>query len=361
MAQKPTAEEIAAAVVASGATAEQGAASATAISAMLETNPQGNDFLKEFNNKIQQVWNDTHSNATIYDRFKKKADAPTVQAVVYQKVAPVNFNFNTEISTLAEDEQCQARKIPAIHSVLRNINIEKRFKTTTSELEIRKIADGQSVSSDDIIANLSASYADDRTDGFIALVDSIAANKAGDLVNAMSTLAEVSQFIQDVKYIAFKFKEKRTSDYNAFAIAGDSTAAADTKMYPDQRPVMFIDPKKLFKIEGDYYATLVQIKEALPDVDFVEVDGFTNNKFAVMVDPRVIAWFWYRYEVRPEQICGRPAGEMNVYLFCEEIMAEFTCFNRQRWVTEAPAAQAKKAAKKQPTPVTPTDDTAQGE
>lgn len=335
--QKPTVEQIAAAVVATGATAEQGAASAKSISAMLETSPQGNDFLTEFNNKIRQVWNDTHANATLYDRFKRDAEAPTVQAVVYQKIAPVDFNFDTDISDLADDEQCQTRKIPDIHSVLRSINLQQRFKTTSSQIEIDKIADGQAVSVDDIVANLGASYADNRTDKFISLVDGIAANKTGDRVNAMSTLAEVSQFIQDVKYYAFKFKEKRTDKYNAFSIAGDATAKSDTKMYPDQKPIVFIDPRRLFQVEGDYYATLFQIQQALPDVEFVEVDGFTGNKFAIMIDPRVIYWGVFVYQIWAEQMCGRPRGELNHYLYSEEIMAEFTCFDRVRWVTQAAA------------------------
>lgn len=333
-AQKPTKEEITAAVIASGATPEQGAASATAISAMLETNPQGNDYLPEFNNRIQQVWNDTHSDATIYDEFKRDTDAPTVQAVVYESIAPIDFEFNTDMDTLDKDEQCQQRKIPDIHSVLRSINIKKRFKTTSSALEISKMQSGQAVSVDDIIANLGASYADDRTKAFIQLVDSIQESKSGDITNAMATLPEVSNFIQEVKYYSFKFKEVRTDAYNAFKIAADPAAKSDTKMYPNQKPIVFIDPRKLYKIEGDYYATLYQIQQALPDVKFVEVDGLTNNKFAIMIDPRVIAWFVFHHELRSEQICGRPAGELNHYLFVEEIMGEFTCFDRQRWVTE---------------------------
>lgn len=336
-AQKPSAEDIAAAVVASGATAEQGAASATAISALLATSPQGNDFLPEFNNKIQQVWNDTHSSATIYDRFRRNTDSPTVQAVVYESLAGIDFDFETEIEDLAADEQAQKRKIPKIHSVLRSINVQRRFKTFSSELEIRKIQDGQSVSVDDIVANLGASYADNRTKKFIELVDTILPNKSGDVVNAMSTLAEVSAFIQDVKYYTFKFKEMRTDKYNAFSVANDPTAKADTKMYPDQRPVIFINPKKLYQIEGDYYATLFQIQQALPDVDFVEVDGLTGNKFAVMIDPRVIAWYTFAYQVWAEQLNGRPRGELNHYLYAEEIFGEFTCFDRIRWVTAAQA------------------------
>lgn len=333
MAQKPTKEQLTAAVVASGATAEQAAASATSISAMLDTSPQGNDFLPEFNNKIQQIWNDTHSNATLYDRFKRDANAPTLQAVVYEGIAPIDFTFATDTTTLTGDEACQKRKIPKIHSVLRSINLQQRFKTSSSEDEIRKIQDGQAVSVDDIVANLAASYADDRTDKFEALVNGIAPAKAGDVVNAMSTLAEVSQFIQSVKLYTFKFKKKRTDQYNAWTSSTDTTAKAVTKMYPDQKPIVFIDPAKLYAIEGDYYATLFQIQQALPDVDFVELENMTGNKFAIMIDPRVILWGVWRYQLRSEQLCGRPLGELNHYLFTDEIMAEYLCFNRMRFVT----------------------------
>lgn len=345
MAQKPTVEDITAAVVASGATAEQAAASAASISALLTTSPQGNDYLPEFNNKIQQKWNDTHGNATIYDRFKTAAAAPTLQAVVYESIAPIDFNFKTDTTALDGDEACNKRKFPKVHSVLRSINLQNRFKTSTSKDEIDKIEDGQAVSVDDIVANLGASYADDRTDKFETLVNSIAPAEAGDTTNAMTTLADVSQFIQSIKLFSFRFKKKRTSIYNAWSDPSDSTAKAVTKMYPNQKPIVFIDPQKLYKIEGDYYATLFQIQQALPDVDFVEVENMTGNKFAIMIDPRVILWAVWRYTLRSEQVCGQAPGELNHYLFSDEIMAEYTCFNRMRFVTAAAGVSNKSAIK----------------
>lgn len=341
MAQKPTIEEIAAAVIASGATPEQGAQSAQTISKYLETNPQGNDFLSEFNNKIQQVYNDTHSDVTIYDRFKKSAEAPTVQAVVYETIAPIDFNYNTDSANLPDDEKCNARKVPKIHSVLRSINIEQRFSTFASKYELDKIQDNQSVSVDDIVANLGASYADIRTEDFEKLVNSILPAKAGDVVNAMTTTQDLSMFIQQIRVYSRLFKKKRTDQYNAFTIATDPTAKADTKMYPDQKPVVFIEPAKLYQIDGDYYATLYQLMVALPDVDFVEVDGLTDNKFAIMIDPRVIAWFMYDKSFKPEDICGRRSEEKRYLMFTDEILAEFTCFNRMRFITASANARTK--------------------
>lgn len=334
-AQKPTDEQIAAAVVASGATAEQGAASAKSISAMLATNPQGNDFLPEFNNKIRQVYNDTHSDQTLYDRFRKFTDAPTVQAVVYEHLTPVDFNFNTDPSTLPANEQCNARKIPKIHSVLRSLSVQQRFSTFASKHELDKIQDGQAVSVDDIVANLGASYADTRTTDFETLVDGILSAKSGDQINAMATTQDLSNFIQQVRIYARLFKKKRTDQYNAFTIAGDATAKADTKMYIDEKPIVLIDPSKLYKIDADYYATLFQLTAALPDVDFVPVDGFTKNKFAILIDPRVIAWFTYDKQFKSEDICGQRESDRRYLLFVEEIFGEFTCFNRMIFRTAA--------------------------
>lgn len=341
MAQKPTNEQIAAAVVASGATAEQAATSAESISALLATSPQGNDFLVEFNNKIQQVWNDTHSAATIYDRFKRYTNAPTVQAVVYEKIAPINFDFKTDISKLDEDERCFTLKVPKIHSVLKSVNLKLRYKYTGNQFELGLIQDGQAVSLADLAANLGASYADEATEKFIQVVDGLAPAAAGDETNAMSTLAEVSKFIQSIKYYSFKFKEKRSTQFNAYSDPEDSTAKAWTKTYPDMRPVVFIDPKKLYQIEGDYYATLFQIQQALPDVDFVEIDGLTGNKFAILADPRVIAWFNLEMTFYSEKRCGMPEYDRNYYLKIQEILGEFTCFNRMRFLTSAPASKAR--------------------
>lgn len=326
--KKPTDTQIAAAVVAAGATALQAAESAAAITSLMATNPDGNDFLTEFNNAIEQRYNDIHSNATIYDRFKKSANKATLQAVVYEKIAPVNFNFTTDIATLAADEQTETRKIPAIHSILKSLNIQNRFKTTSSQIEIKKIEDGQAISVDNIVQNLGASYADDRTDKFVTLVNGIESNKTADNINAMADITAVSTFIQDLRYYSFKFKEKRTDVYNAFTLPDDITAKSDTKMRPEDKPICFISPKKLYKIEGDYYATLVQLKEALPDVDFVEVDGLTGNVFAKICDPRVIEWSDFDHELRTEQIRGRETGEFNHYLFAKDIMGSYNCFNR---------------------------------
>lgn len=331
--QKPTAEEITAAVVASGATAEQAAASATSISALLATSPQGNDFLTEFNNKIEQVYNDTHSDATIYDRFKRKINAPTVQAVVYETIPPVDFDFNTENSSLPANEQCGARKIPAVHSVLQSLNITQRFSTFASKYELDKIQDGQAVSVDDIVAGLGASYADERTDNLETLFNSIHSAKSGDVTNAMATLQNLSDFIQSIRTYTWEFKRKRTDKYNAFSISNDATAKADTKMYPDQRPVVLIDPTKLFKIDNDYFATMYQLEKALPDVDFVPVGGLTANKFAILCDPRVILWGVYNREFKPENICGRRESEKRYLLFTDDIIGEFTCFNRMIYKT----------------------------
>lgn len=334
-AQKPTDEEMTAAIIAAGATAEQAAASVASISAMLSNSPQGNDYLTEFNNAVIQRWNDVHGDRTIYDRFKRKQDAPTLQAVVYERIASVDFNYKTEISSLPTNEQCNTRKTPAIHSIFKSLNLQRRFKTTTSKHEIDKIQDGQAVSVNDVVANLASSYADERVEQFIALVDGIDSNKTKDEINTMATLADVSKFIQLVKYYTLKFKEKRTDKYNAFKIQGDATAKADTKMYPDDKPIVFIDAQRMYQIEGDYYSTLMQLKQALPDVEFVEIDGLTGNKFAVMVDPRVVEWGVYMYELRAEQICGRPAGDLNHYLFTEETMGSWTCFNRVIFRTAA--------------------------
>lgn len=128
MSKKPTVEQIVAAVVASGATAEQGAESARAITALLSTSPDANAYLPEFNNAIQQLWNDTQAADTIYDEFKHSADAATLQAVVYEKIAPVDFEFKTDISDLATDEGTETRKVPKIHSVLKSLNVQQRSK-----------------------------------------------------------------------------------------------------------------------------------------------------------------------------------------------------------------------------------------
>lgn len=328
MSKRPTVEQIAAAVVATGATAQQGADSAQAITALLATSPDANDYLPEFNNAIQQRWNDVHSTSTIYDRFKSDANAPTLQAVVYEKIAPVDFDFKTDISSLDADEGTETRKLPQIHSVLKSLNMQQRFKTTSSKIELDKIQNGQAVGVENVVENLGASYADDRTTRFVELVDGIESNKTGDETNAMADLPAVSRFIQKVKYYTFKFKEKRTDAYNAFKIDGDASAHSDTKMREETKPVCFIDPQKLYQIEGDYYATLYQMQQALPDVEFVEVDGLTDNKFAILCDPRVVLWAVFDYELRSEQLRGREAGELNHYLFAKDIMGSFSCFNR---------------------------------
>ena len=331
--KKPTEEQIVEAVVAAGATAPQAAESAAAITSLMETNPDSNDFLTEFNNAIEQRYNDVHSNATIYDRFKKAANKSTLQAVVYEKIAPVDFDFATDIAALAADEQTETRKIPKIHSILTSLNMQQRFKTTSSQIEIDKIDGGQSISVDNVTQNLGASYSDERTDKFIALVDGIVSNKTADVVNAMAVLADVSKFIQDVKYYTFKFKEKRTDVYNAFTLPDDITAKSDTKMQPQDKPICFISPEKLYQIEGDYYSTLMQLQQALPDVDFVEIDGLTGNKFAIICDPRVIEWAEFGHEIRTEQIRGRETGEFNHYLFAKDIMGSYNCFNRVVFIT----------------------------
>ena len=336
MAKRPTTAEIVAAITAAGAEAGEAATAATSIEGMLAASPDANAFLSEFNNKIAQRWNDIHGDTTIYDRFRKDAEAPTLQAVAYRKIAPVDFDFGTDISTLGTDEQTETRKIPEIHSILKSINITQRFKTTTSEIEIGKIQEGQAISVDDIIANLSASYADRRTSDFKTLVDTmIKSNKTGDEINAMANLENISAFIQKVKEFSFRFKEMRTDIYNAYVDPNDSNAKADTKMYAEDRPVCFIDPAKLYAIEGDYYATLFQLEKAVPDVDFVPVADMTSNRFAVLCDPRVVEWSRYYFEIRAEQIRGRESGEMNVYLFSKEIMGAWDCFNRVVFKTAA--------------------------
>lgn len=336
MAKRPTTAEIVAAITAAGAEATEAAEAAVNIDEMLAPSPDANAFLSEFNNKIAQRWNDVHGDTTIYDRFRKDADAPTLQAVAYRKISPVAFDFGTDISTLGADEQTEARKIPEIHSVLMSINVTQRFKTTTSEIEIGKIQSGQAISTDDIIANLSASYADARTDDFKTLVDTkIKSNKTKDEINAMASQDNIADFIQKIKEYTFRFKEKRTDIYNAYTDPNNSAAKADTKMYPDDRPVCFIDPAKLYAIEGDYYATLFQLGQAVPDVDFIPVADMTQNRFAVLCDPRVIEWSRYYFEIRAEQIRGRESGEMNVYLFTKEIMGAWDVFNRVVFKTAA--------------------------
>jgi len=333
--KRPTAEKIAAAVITAGATSEQGAESAAAIVELMATNPDSNDFLTEFNNAIEQRYNDVHGNATIYDAFKKKANKATLQAVVYEKIAPVNFDFLTDISALNSDEGTETRKIPKVHSILKSLNIQQRFKTSSSLLEMSKIADGQSISVNNITENLGASYADERTDKFINLVNDIESNKTKDEINTMADLANVSSFIQSLKYYSFKFKEKRTDKYNAFTLPDDVTAKSDTKLLANTKPICFIDAKKLYKIEGDYYATLYKLTEALPDIDFIEMDGLTGNVFAKLCDPRVIEWSEFDYEIRTEQIRGRETGEFNHYLFSKDIMGSYNCFNRVVYKTEA--------------------------
>lgn len=336
MAKRPTTAEIVAAITAAGAEAGEAAEAAASIDEMLAPSPDANAFLSEFNNKIAQRWNDVHGDTTIYDRFRKDADAPTLQAVAYRKISPVAFDFGTDISTLGADEQTEARKIPEIHSVLMSINVTQRFKTTTSEIEIGKIQSGQAISTDDIIANLSASYADARTDDFKKLVDTkIKSNKTKDEINAMASQDNIADFIQKIKEYTFRFKEKRTDIYNAYVDPNNSNAKADTKMYPDDRPVCFIDPAKLYAIEGDYYATLFQLGQAVPDVDFIPVADMTQNRFAVLCDPRVVEWSRYHFEIRAEQIRGRESGEMNVYLFTKEIMGAWDVFNRVVFKTAA--------------------------
>lgn len=334
MAKRPTKEQIVEEIIKTGATAEQGAAGAEAITVLMQSSPEANDYLTEFNNKIEQRWNDLHPNETIYDRFKNSTESPTLQAVVYQRIAPVDFSFKTDIDELATDEKTETRKIPKIHSVLKSLNVQKRFKTTSSKIEIDKIQAGQAVSVDNVVNDLGASYSDYYTEAFVKLVDEIDSPKKGDDVNAMENLQNVSNFIQAVKYYTFKFKEKRTDIYNAFRLENDVTAKSDTKMNKADKPICFIAPKKLYQIEGDYYATLFQLQQALPDVDFIEIDGMTGNKFAVLCDPRVVEWSAFQYEIRSEQIRGREAGELNHYLFSKDIMGSYNCFNRVIFKTE---------------------------
>lgn len=334
MAKRPTKEQIVEEIIKTGATAEQGAAGAEAITVLMQSSPEANDYLTEFNNKIEQRWNDLHPNETIYDRFKNSTESPTLQTVVYQRIAPVDFSFKTDIDELATDEKTETRKIPKIHSVLKSLNVQKRFKTTSSKIEIDKIQAGQAVSVDNVVNDLGASYSDYYTEAFVKLVDEIDSPKKGDDVNAMENLQNVSNFIQAVKYYTFKFKEKRTDIYNAFRLENDVTAKSDTKMNKADKPICFIAPKKLYQIEGDYYATLFQLQQALPDVDFIEIDGMTGNKFAVLCDPRVVEWSAFQYEIRSEQIRGREAGELNHYLFSKDIMGSYNCFNRVIFKTE---------------------------
>lgn len=357
----PTNEQLVKAAVDAGATAEQAAAAATSITElnndgaasaattitnMLGTSPNSNDYLTEFNNAIVQRWNDVHSDETIYDRFKKTAEAPTLQAVAYEKLAPVDFSWKTEVSDLQTDEKCFTRKPPAIHSLLKSINVSQRYKVTTSKIEIDKIQDGQSVSVNDVVANLGTSYADDRVDAFVKLVNEIENAKSGYVVNAMTTQAEIAEFLQTLKMYAFKFREKRTDKYNAYADPQNPEAKADTRLDLRFRPICLINPATLYAIEGDYYATLFNMQRAVPEVDFVLVDGMSNNKFAILIDPRVIEWSVYYYALRSEQICGRPAGDLNHYLFCQEIMGSWSCFNRMIFYTaEPPVAQARKTSK----------------
>ena len=245
-----------------------------------------------------------------------------------KKIAPVNFSFETDISDLSADEGTETRKIPKVHSILKSLNIQQRFKTTSSKIEMDKISAEQSVSVNNIVENLGASYSDNRTDKFIELVDGIESNKTKDEINTMTDLADVSNFIQTLKLYDFKFKEKRTDLYNAFVMSDDITAKSDTKLQVGSKAICFIDVAKLYKIEGDYYATLYRLKEAIPDVDFVEIDGMTGNTFAKLCDKRCVEWSEYDYELRTEQIRGRETGEFNHYLFSKEIMGSYNCFNR---------------------------------
>lgn len=332
--KRPTTEQVVEAVVNAGATAQQGADASVAIQAILaNTAPDKNDYLTNFNNKVVTRWNDLHSNATIYDKFKKSQDAPTLQAVVYERITPVEFSFKTDISKLEEDERELTRKIPPVHRVLKSLNMQHRFKTSTSRIELEKIANGEAIGIDSVVSNLGASYSDDRTERFIEIIKNISSAKSGDTINAMANLADVSNFIQKLKYFTFKFKEKRTDIYNNYKDAEDETAKADTKLEASARPVCFIDAQKLYKIEGDYYATLFQIQEALPDVDFIEVDGLDKNQFAKLCDPRVIEWSEFDNELRSEQILGRESGELNHYLFAKDTMGSYECFNRMVFKT----------------------------
>lgn len=335
MGKKPSVEKIVEIIVGSGASAEQGAESASAINEILLTSADGNDFLTEFNNAIEQRYNDVHSNATIYDDFKKTAGKSTLQAVVYEKIAPVTFSFATDITDLDADEQTETRKVPKVHSILKSLNLQQRFKTTSSKIEMDKIAAEQSISVNNIVENLGASYADERTDKFIGLVNGIESNKTKDEINAMSDLADVSKFIQTLKFYDFKFKEKRTDVYNAFTLTDDITAKSDTKIQLNERTICFIDVQKLYKIEGDYYATLYRLKETIPNIDFVEIDGLTGNVFAKLCDKRCVEWSQYDYELRTEQIRGRETGEFNHYLFSKDIMGSYNCFNRVVFKTAA--------------------------
>ena len=92
-------------------------------------------------------------------------------------------------------------------------------------------------------------------------------------------------------------------------------------------------PERLFKIEGDYYATLVQLKEALPGVRFVIVDDMPGYQFAKLIDPRVILWSEFYNELRSEQIPGATSGTLQHYLFAYDNMGTFNCFNRMVFVT----------------------------
>lgn len=295
---------------------------------------QQNAYLKAFNDAISLKYDDTHSRKTIYDMFKTSSKFPTLSAVVYEKIAPIDFKFSTAMSSLPADEQPGARKVPAIHAVLNTLNMEQRFKTFSSKLELDKIENGQAIGVESVVANLGASYSDDRTDRFKTMVGLIDSAKSGDEVNAMTTLADVSKFIQRIKYFDFKFKERRTDLYNAYVDPSDSTAKSDTKMLQGVKPICLIDPQKLFKIEGDYYATLFQLQEALPNVSFVEVDNLPSNRFAILIDPRVILWSEFYNELRSEQQPGRPTGDLDHYLFAQDNMGSFNCFNRMVFKTE---------------------------
>lgn len=344
--KRPTVDQIVNASVTAGATPEISAQIATVITEMMAQSPDANSYLPEFNNAIERRWIDLHSDATIYDRFKHSASKPTLQSVVFEKVAPVDFNYGTDISKLPKDEQTETRKVPPIHSILKSINVEQRYKTTSSQIELDKIEDEQSISVDQVVATLGMDYADEHTDKFIALVNGITSARIGDIINPMDSLENVSTFIQDIKYYQDKFKEKRSPDFNSWTLPQNPNARSWTKMNPEDRPIAFIDPKKLNQIEGDYYATLIQLAEALPDVDFVKVDGMTDNVYCIMCDPRVVEWAEFYREIRSEQIRGRESGELNHYLFAKEIMGSYDCFNRMKFRTQASAQTASRSKKK---------------
>lgn len=333
--KKPTTQQITDAVVTAGGTPEVAAAAAIAITeSVANSAPDSNDYLTEFNNKIETEWVDRHSNATRYDEFKKETSSPTLQSVVFETISPIDFNWGTQVEDLTTPERVHDKKKPEVHRVLKSLNIQQRWKVTSSQNEIRKIANGEAIAVSDIVNQLGESYADARNDDFenlINSIESVPAGKAGaDVINPMASLQDISNFIQDVKSKLFAFKGKRTDQYNTFTDPNNPAAKADTKLQNGTKAKLFINAPTLYKIGVDYYATLFQLKEALinDEVDIVEVSGLTDNKFAILADPRVVSWNVFLHEITSDQIPECPRGDQNHCLFSEEIMGTYNCFNR---------------------------------